>query len=314
MTGGNQIRLAVGVLTALLLLAVPAHAKPRVAGSFKVSGVGSDNGVARGPGGTMWVTLDNGNDIARITPKGKVKEFNPSDLNFPVGITRGPDGKLWVTQNGGVARIPPKKPNNAQFFPIAAIGDPRGITKGPDGNLWAASGDSLVRIPPDNPAGFTDFTIGGMGARGITASGGRLWIADFNGGRIVRATTAGVPSFFDVGGGPQQVGGGPKKQIAYSNPGTDPQTVGRIVGGDAKTRNTPQADPFGITRAADGAYWFAEFATNRLGRMTTGGKITRRLGGFPANSGPRQIARGAKGTLWVTLDNKDRVARVKGVK
>ena len=164
------------------------------------------------------------------------------------------------------------------------ISDPRAIRSGPGGKLWTASADQLVSIPPRRPGEASQATtINGMAARGIAASGGRLWIADFGGQRIVSTAPGGTPSFFAVGGGPQEVAGGPSRQVAYSNPGTDPQTVGRIrLGGTAKRTKVPQSDPFGIAFAPDGHWWFAEFAKHALGRLS-------RAEGGAVRGAPRQL-------------------------
>ena len=105
-------------------------------------------------------------------------------------------------------------------------------------------------------------------------------------------TTAGVQTPYNVGGGPQEVGGGPSGQVLYANPGTDPQTIGRIVPGGLAADDRPPArrDPFGITFGQDGAYWVAEFAAGDLARVTTDGVVTT-LGGLPKND-PREITTG----------------------
>ena len=148
-------------------------------------------------------------------------------------------------------------------------------------------------------------------ARGITRSGDLLWVADFS-GAIVSVTTAGVQKPYDVGGSPQDVGGGPNGQVLYANPGTSPQTIGRLVpNGSPLTSDRPQADPFGITFGQDGAYWVAEFAAGDLARVTTDGAVTT-LGGLPKND-PREITTGPDNTLWVSLELSKKVARITGV-
>jgi virginiamycin B lyase len=301
---------------AFAIAAPTASAKPSVSGKFAVSGVPGQ--ITQGPDGNIWVTLSGssaGNDIAKVTPAGVVTEFDPADVTSPVGITSGPDGNIWVTQAGGVAKIPPAAPNTAQKFTINDIADPRAITAFAGGNLWTASGDKVIKIPPANPAAFKSFTVNGLGARGIAAGrDGRLWVADFAGGRIARVTRTGDATFFDVGGAPQEVAAGPRQQIAYGNPGTNPQEVGRITpGGSPQTTQVPQTDPFGITLGADGAYWIAQFAGNNLGRLTTDGKYST-LGGFGSGSGPRYLTSGPNNTLWVSLETAKKVARVTGVK
>jgi streptogramin lyase len=305
---------AIVVVVVALTATTAVEAKPRFVGAFDLSGTPGQ--IARGPDGNIWVTISGtsqNNTLARVRPNGTVTEFAPAAVVNPVGITSGPDGNLWLTRNGGVIRVPPADPDSAQDFDIAAITQPQTIRPGPGGKLWTGSADQLVSIPPGDPNDFDASTINGMGARGIAASGGRLWIADFGGQRIVRATPAGDATFFDVGGGPQQVAGGPGKQIAYGNPGTDPQTVGRIKPGQsAKTTKVPMSDPFGIAFAPDGNWWFAEFAKHALGLLSTGGKVEQ-FKGLPDSSGPRYLAVGPKGTIWVSLETAEKVALVKGV-
>ena len=303
-------------LVALTAAALPAAASaaPKVDGEFALTS--QPRHLALGPDGNVWVALGGPtNDIARVTPAGVVTEFNPADVSTPTGIAAGPDGNMWVTQSGGVAKFAPANPNGAQKFAIAAIADPRGIVAGPDNNLWTASGDKVLRIPPATPATPTPFTVAGMGARGIArGTDGRLYVADFGGGRIIAVTTAGVVTPTTVGGGPQEVAGGaPGGLIAYANPGAMPQVVGRISpGGMPQTTPSPMTDPFGLAYGADRAYWFANFATSTIGRLTTAGAVTT-LPGLSAGSGPRFITRGAGETLWVSLEVAKKVARITGV-
>jgi virginiamycin B lyase len=307
--------LAAAVAATVLLQPASASAAPAVNGVYDLSG--SPAHLTAGPDGNIWATLSGsslGNDLARITPQGTVTEFNPTDVTSPVGIAAGDDGNLWVTQAGGVAKVPPADPDSATKSAIVAIADPRGITAGPDGNLWAASGDKVLRIPPGDPANPTEFTIAGLGARGISAGPSLIWVVDFGGGRIISLNTDGTGvTPYTVGGGPQEVAASSGAQVAYGNPGSDPQTIGRITpGGAPLTTPTPPVDPFGVAFGADGAYWFAQFAAGNLGRLTTAGSYTT-LGGLPAASGPRYLTAGPANTLWVGLETSQQVARVTGL-
>jgi streptogramin lyase len=269
-----------------LLAAPAASAVPSVNGKFSVSGTPGQ--ITQVPGGSIWLTLSGsgaGRELAKISPAGVVTEFNPANVTSPVGITAGPDGNIWVTQAGGVAMIPPGAPNTAQKFAINDI------------------------------AGFESHTVNGLGARGIARGrDGRLWVADFAGGRIARVTTNGAATFFNVGGGPQEVAAGRNQQIAYSNPGANPQEIGRITpGSNPRKTEVPNTDPFGIEFATDRAYWIAQFAGDNLGRLTQDGEYST-LGGLGPNSGPRYLTRGPNNTLWVSLETAKKVARVRGVK
>jgi virginiamycin B lyase len=298
----------------VLLVPAAAEGNPHLAGVFDLSGTPGQ--ITRGPDGNIWVTISGsslGNGLARITPHGNVTEYSPAALVNPVGITSGPDGNLWLTRNGGVVQVPPGDPDSAQDFNLAAITDPRGITKGPEGKLWTGSGDQLVSFLPANPLGFDATTIDGMGARGIAASGGRLFIADFGGGRIVRADPSGGVKKYNVGGGPQEVAKGPPKTIAFANPGSVPQTVGRIKEGDhPRKTEVPNSDPFGMAFAPDHKWWFAEFATSHLGVLSQTGNV-KQFRDLPNGSGPRDVAVGPNGTIWVSLETAGKVARIKGI-
>jgi len=308
---------AATLAAALLAAVAPAFARaaPKVDGIYAVSKTPGQ--MTRGPDGNVWVVLSGGPpDLAKVTPNGAVTEYDPPDVSGAVGITAGPDGNLWVTQTGGVARFSPADPlGSDEKFAIADIADPRGIVTGPDGNLWTASGDKVIKIPPGNPTGATSTPVAGMGARGIARGGdGGIWIADFTGGRLVRVNPANpaqqVP--YNLGGGPQEVAAGPGGLMAFANPGSAPQTIGRVSpGGMPALTKVPMTDPFGIALGADGAWWFAQFAGNTLTRLTPGGAATT-LTGFPAASGPRYLA--ANGTaLFVSLEGASKIARVTGV-
>jgi len=296
------------ITTIIAALAAPVAAADaaKLAGTFKVSG--EPKYISQGPDGNMWATLG-GNKIARIRPSGKVKEFAISGvLNNPVGITKG-FGSIWLTQPNEVVQVPPNNPDNADDFAVNDISDPRAIDQGPGETLYTASGDQLISIDATDPTNSDSDTITNMGARGLDVAGGFVWIADFNGQRIIRSKIGGDVKEFDVGGGPQEVAAGPKGAVAYGNPGTDPQTVGRIPrGGQPKTTNDPMRDPFGVVFAG-GSYWFAEFARDTLGILSTGGNL--RHFDLPNNSGPRQIAAGPNRTLWVSLEESKRIAKIK---
>jgi streptogramin lyase len=303
-------------LSLLALVPASANAAPHFAGTSELTG--TPGHITQGPDGNIWVTISNSsenNTLARIKPSGAVKEYAPAALVNPVDITTGPDNRLWLTRNGGVVEVPTSNPDNAQDHDIADINDPRGITGGPQGKLWTASGDKLISFEPDNPAGASVDTINGMAARDIVASGGKLWIADFGGQRIVRAKANGDTKNYNVGGGPQEACPGPDGSVAFGNPGTDPQTVGRIEKtGGAKTTKAA-GDPFGCDFIG-GKWYFAMFAKHQVGILSQNGGF-KRFKDLPNNSGPRYAAAGKNGTLWVSLEGTAQdgteVAKITGV-
>jgi streptogramin lyase len=314
---------ALGAVCGSLAAASSAFAQPQVDGVFPVTGLGIDNQITQGPDGNIWVTVDDGtgNDVARITPAGEVTKFDLDDVDFPAGIT-AQGNELWVTAINEVARFSPGS-TDATATMIAAIGSPRHITVGPDGNLWTVSGSNVLRIPPGAPNTFTSFPGLITGARQIVAGADNtLWAT--GGTQVIHFTIEGTQvagSPYEVGGGPQGIASGPAGQIAYGNPTSSPQSIGRITPpGTPELTNLGTLDAgFGMTFGNDGAYWFGQYNGNNLGRLTPEGEYTT-LEGFPAvpNRGPRQITTGPDNTLWVTLDvpgdaTNDAVGRVTGV-
>lgn len=287
---------------------------PALDGEFPVSG--PPRYLTAGPDGNVWFTLASSTaakEFGRIGPDGTVVEFDsPTNAGGGNGITAGPDGRLWIAETQRVVRVDPASPDAGASFPVPDLADARGIAAGPDGNLWAASGDKVLKISTAGSVVDT-YTVAGMGARGIAAGGdGNLWIADFGGQRVIRITTAGVATPFPVGGGPQEVAAGTEGRMAFTNPGADPQIVGRIgADGTIQPTPTPLADPFGIALGDDGAWWTAQFAGSSLGRVTPEGGYTQLP--LTAGSGPRYLTRGAGGTLWVGLETANRIARITGV-
>lgn len=308
-----RIRLLAALCAALGLvgvLAAPATAAPKVTGKFEVSGVGTNNEITKGPDGKIWVTLDQTNDLARINPKnGKVEEYDPANVSNPVGIASGPGGTLWVTQANGVAVFDPADPDAAEKFTINDISDPRPIVRGPDGNMWTVSGANVIRIPVADPENADLFPVLVAGRDIDRGKDGRLWAADF-GGQVVRVDTDGTAKAFDTGNGSglQAIAAGPKGEVGYADPTSNPQVAGRIVGGKVKKKTTA-GDPFGVAYAAK-SYWMPRFATGDLLALgASDGKLSTPVG-FGKNSGPRRITTGPDKTLWVTLENAEKIARV----
>lgn len=298
---------------ALALVPQAAGAAPAVAGESRLAS--QPRQLTAGPDGNVWVALDgSGSELAKIAPDGTVTEYDNARLRSPVGVTAGPDGNLWFTQAGEVVRVSPAAPTDGTVFPAPAIGQPQEIVTGPDGNLWTASLDNALRITP--AGSVRQFLISGMQARGIANTGdGTLAIADFGGSRIVRLTTGDTPTptFVPTGGNPMDVAAGAGGSLAFTNPLANPQQIGRIApGGEALRTDVPQTDPFGIAYGADGAWWVANFSRDSVSRFAPDGTVTP-LTGLSAGSGPRWIAAGPGGTLWVSLETGRAVARITGV-
>ena len=297
-----------GAAVALALLPASVMAVPAVTGEFPVPNM--PRYLTQGPDGNMWVAYGN-TQVSRITPAGVVTTFDPNNIDTIGGITSA-NGKLWTTNTTGIGSFSPSDPDNTgDQDPVTGVGG-EAIARGSDGSLWTTGTDTVFKInPATNPVGSTPITVADLSGRDVDAANGFVWVADASApGRVIRLTNGGVVTPFTTGGMVQGVAAGPGTDAAYADQGA-PQHVGRIQGGVVKKTNRP-GDPFGITLGSDGAYWTALFNSNpfSLGRLTVGGALTT-LGTF--SGGPRQIAAGPGNTLWVSLEQVNKVARVSGV-
>ena len=64
-----------------------------------------------------------------------------------------------------------------------------------------------------------------------------------------------------------------------------------------------------MTRGPDGAVWFTDPSSNRIGRIDQSGAVTYALVRQPAD-GPAGITLGPDGNLWFTEHQADRIGRL----
>lgn len=316
----NVLIILIVVLAAAFSTA-QASAAPALQGTFEISG--QPRQMTLGPDGNVWFTISGSTqskEFGRITPDGTVTEYDTPNGKAVFGITAGPsviggpNDRIWMSQEFSVIKWNPATETGSPI-PVPDLDGPRGLTVDDQSFVWAVDElGSLIRI---SAVGVSlEFPVGGSNGRGIAYSGSNLWWADFGQQKIHRSprATPGAPTSFGVGGGPQEVAAGPDGQIAYTNPGNLPQTVGLIsTAGVVNEVPVPATDPFGITFADDTAYWVANFASDDLTRLTPEG-VTSAPIKFPAGSGPRYLTKGPDGTLWVALESSGRIAKVTGVK
>lgn len=293
---------AVAIACALALVCVSsAAAAPKIDGVFPVPGFGTNNKLVAGPDGNMWVTLSGvGNDVARITPSGEVKEFDLENVETPSGIAVDNTGNLWITQNGGVAKFSPSNPEKTVTQPIPEVKATASIVAGPDGNMWVATEGNLVHFPPADPTKFKAIPILNLAPHDIDVAGSLLVIADAV-ERIVTVTTSGTEVDYKIAGGSQGVAGTPGGQIAYTDALATPEQVGLITPPNPAKSTELLGDPFGVALGSDGNFWVVQFGKDGVSQLTPGGQTTF-LGSFPKGSGPRQIAAGPGNTLWVGME------------
>lgn len=197
-------------------------------------------------------------------------------------VTKGPDGNVWYTGYGShkIGRVTPAGVVTEFALP-AGVNWPFGIAAGSDGRIWftltpVSASARFARINVDG-TGYTEFTTPtpGSGVRSITSGpDGNLWITEQIAGKILQV-----------------------------NPNT-----GAMKEFNTKTRN--YAEPWGITAGPDGALWYTMTSPNKIGRMTTSGRVTGEYLIPTANSLPLGITGGADGAVWFAEKNANKIGRI----
>jgi virginiamycin B lyase len=304
------------LLTCAALVPASASAAPTLDGTFTPTG--TPGHITPGPDGNVWFTLkDSQKEFGRIAPDGTITEYDTPNNVAVADIASGPStaggahDRIWMTQEGLVVKWDPAA-GTGTAHAINTLSAPRDIAADADGNMWAVGLDRVVKIAPDGTK-LGDFLVGQVSGRGITrGSDGRMYLADFGNSALQAFTTANpnAPQKIDLGVAPQEVEPGPSGQLGVSLPNSEMARVS-IQGAVQKTTDAA-TDPFGVAYGNDGAYWFAQFASNTLGRLTSDGQYSKPIT-LPAGTGPRYIARGAGDTLWVTGETSKKIHRITGV-
>lgn len=76
-----MLKLVAAALAALALSPVAAAAAPAVDGVFDLPGRAKR--LALGADGGIWITLESGGDVARVSPQGAVERFDSAVVNSP---------------------------------------------------------------------------------------------------------------------------------------------------------------------------------------------------------------------------------------
>jgi virginiamycin B lyase len=152
------------------------------------------HGVVVGPDGAAWVTDGGLNAIVRVDQKSlDVRRYPlPASTGYANLNTGTFDrrGRLWFTGQGGIyGRLDPRT-GALRVFRAPGGPGPYGIATTPAGQVWYASlaGSHVARI--DLTTGRSTILrppTAGQGARRIWSdSHGRLWVSEWNAGRVAR--------------------------------------------------------------------------------------------------------------------------------
>jgi streptogramin lyase len=152
------------------------------------------HGVIVGPDGAPWITDGGLNAIVRVDPATRAVHRFPLPADRPAvnlnTATFDRRGRLWFTGQGGVYGSLDPRGGRLRVFDAPGGAGPYGITTTPDGEIYYASlaGSHLARIDPaSGKATVLEPPTPGQGARRVWSdSAGRLWVSEWNAGRLGR--------------------------------------------------------------------------------------------------------------------------------
>ena len=152
------------------------------------------HGVIVGPDGGAWVTDGGRNAIVRVDPATlEVKRYPLSTSSGYANLntaTFDHRGRLWFTGQSGIyGRLDPRT-GALRVFRAPGGAGPYGIATTPGGQVWYASlaGSHIARVDmASGKATVLRPPTPGQGARRIWSdSRGRLWISEWNAGKVAR--------------------------------------------------------------------------------------------------------------------------------
>jgi streptogramin lyase len=231
--------------------------------------------------GNMWLTEQDVNKIARVTPTGKVTEYSVT-LAEPQQIATGPEGQLWYTS--GIKEEIDKMTPSGTVTKYTIPGRAVDLTAGPDGNIWYVDREknTVVRLTTSG-SWKSYFLPAGSWPKFITAGpDGNLWFAESGTNKIGKITPLGGITEYALPAGsqPEQITTGPDGKLWFVESGT--KKVGKITTTGVVTEySITVAGEFAyleaIAAGPDGNIWVGEnqLGTMRMWKVTTSGVATK---------------------------------------
>jgi virginiamycin B lyase len=235
------------------------------------------HGVIVGPDGAPWITDGGLNAVVRVDPGTRAVRRFPLPADRPAvnlnTATFDHKGVLWFTGQGGVYGSVDPRGGRLQVFDAPRGAGPYGITTTPDGAVYYASlaGNHVARIEvASGQATVLEPPTPGQGARRVWSdSRGRLWVSEWNAGRLGRYDPAA------------------RRWQEWPLPGQAPQ-------------------PYAVYVDDRDLVWLSDFGANTLVRFDP---ASERFASFPlptADSRVRQLL-GRPGELWGAASAVDKL-------
>jgi virginiamycin B lyase len=277
------------------------------------------------PKGSIWFTFQATGHLARFNPDThEWKLFKvPTEDSGPHGLVSDTFGDIWFTENyaGKIGRLDPKTGVIMEFTPPTAT-DPHPLVFGQDGALWFTAQNSNVIGRLDIETGkIAEFSVPTQDAHPygiVSTNDGALWFCELSGGKLGRVSpSSGAITEYT----PRESGVEPRRLVAVGDAiyftDSGGGRLGRITLADKKFKmwDSPSgshSEPYGIAADSSGKIWYEESGNgaNNLVRFDPAVEVFQSFPMPAANSSVRNMARDAKGRLWLPLSLANKIAVV----
>ena len=263
----------------------------------------STNGIAEGPAGNLWVTVENG-VIAKVALDGTSIGYQTN--TDPGAIAAGPDGYMWFTDRAR-AQIGKISPEGAvQLYSNNATNRAEDIALGLDGNMWFTVPDAQQVGKITSGGAVTLYNTGGIDMDWITpgpAGSNRVYVASNSQNKLGIVTSDGTFSEIDGPRGGQDVFDIQliNDQVWFTSSNGVIASLTRLVADSSfvQVSNAALGNPTHIGVGAGGTMWTANFAPAATSHVTTGGDV---VATYPLPNPAKGLLQAKDGNVWAIID------------
>jgi len=279
--------------------------------------------------GNVWFTVQGAfneetfqtpGQVARVTPRGDITEFDVCDSCITNDIVEGPDGILYISDNDGHLRRITTSGDLLSSVPVGGevFGDPLGGVAADSTSIWFADPfNSRIGRYTISTGEFTFYPAAGVDDLAVAADG-TVWFTGSN--EIGELDPAlGVVSTTPLSGEGRGIAIAPNGTVWATEIFAD--LIARLTPSAsaphqlAEFPTAENAAPLGIAAADDNNVWFTQNLRGNIARITQDGVVTEasRAVDFadPKRPDPIGITIGANGDPWYAESLVDKVANLK---
>jgi len=264
---------------------------------------------APGPDGNIYITVMNGNKIARFDTKTHAfKEWELAAGHRPHGLLVDKQGIVWTTGNGNgtLGRLDPATGQFTEFATPSRGGGPHTLVIGNDGVIWFTlqSGNKIGRFDTKTSGPITEYPTSG-GPYGLALdNSGNVWFCRMGDNKLGRLDPkTGQMTEISTGPGslPRRIAAAPDGMLWVTLYGNG--KLAKVEPASAKIVKVyplPAGDagPYAVNVDGAGIVWTNEINTDTVVRLNPATEEMRVVKLPSKNVGIRKMAVDASGRLW----------------